>query len=364
MADHVLELPFPGRTLCAATADVAEQAPRFAVPAFVAGPENGVLARAVEALLPTADEGEPANAYSVLAIFGVSGTGKTHLARGLVRSWQERCGADSAEYLTSLDFRHALREAINANAVRDFRNRLRNRRLLALDDLDRLPNDDYLQQELRYTIDAFAENGGTLVVASSVAPGAMRNLAPEVLSRLMSGLTLRLAPPEDAARQRIIRHASTALGQPLSESASQQLAAGVTGTASDLFGALFELNTTVSPRSESDERRVDRYLAARAARRPTLAAISRVVAKHYGLPQKTLKSSTRRQSAVLARAMVVYLARELAGTSYQRIGSALGGRDHTTMLHSYRKIAKLVREDSATRDAVDQFRTSLQHGGG
>ena len=179
----------------------------------------------------------------------------------------------------------------------------------------------------------------------------------------MSGLTLRLAPPEDAARQRIIRHVSAALGQSLSEPATQRLAAGVDGTANDVFGAVFELNAAASPRPESDERRVERFLAARAARRPTLGAISRIVGKHYGVPQKVLKSSSRRQSAVFARAMVVYLARELAGTSYQRIGAALGGRDHTTMLHNYRKMSKLLHVDSAARDAVDQFRTSLQHGG-
>lgn len=370
MVDHVLEIPLPGRTLCAATAEGGASARRFALPAFVAGPENGLLASAVAALLPRDADESPTAAPPVFAIAGASGTGKTHLARGLVRSWQESYGTESAEYLAATDFRRTLREAIDANTVHQFRDRLRSRRLVAIDDLDNLPNDPYLQQELRYTIDAIHENDGTIIVTSAVAIGALRNLSADVRSRLMSGLTLRLAPPEKAARQRMVRHISAALGRPLSDSATKRLAAGVEGTANDVVGALFELNadTTHCPTradcDEQDEQTVERYLATRGTRRPTLAAISRVVGKHFGVAQKVLKSSSRRQSDVLARAMVVYLARELAGTSYQRIGAALGGRDHTTMLHNYQKIAKLLAQDATTRDTVDQLRSTLQFGGG
>jgi chromosomal replication initiator protein len=176
----------------------------------------------------------------------------------------------------------------------------------------------------------------------------------------MSGLVLRLAPPEDAAREQIIRHVSAVLGRPLSDQAAGRLAAGVTGTVNDLFGALFELNADNSGRAASDVRRVERYLATRAARRPSLQAILRVVGKHYAVPQKVLKSASRRQAVVFARAMAVYLARELAGVSYQRIGAALGGRDHSTMLHNYRKIVRRLDRDSACRDAIDELRTLLQ----
>jgi chromosomal replication initiator protein len=72
-----------------------------------------------------------------------------------------------------------------------------------------------------------------------------------------------------------------------------------------------------------------------------------------------LKSSSRRQAAVFARALVVYLARELAGLSYEQIGRALGGRDHTTMMHNYRKIQVDLRRHPTTRESVDQLRQIL-----
>ncbi len=357
MVDHVTEIPLPGRTLCAAPADGHTAPPRVSVPKFVAGPENRLAASAVNRLL---DSPEVRSTFGLLAICGASGTGKTHLARGLVQSWQENGGADCAEYVTAADFRHTLADAVKKDTVNEFRRRLRGRKLLAIDDIDRLPRDAYIQQELRYTIDALEESGAMLIVTSATPVSAARNLSVDVRSRLAAGLELRLAAPEEAARQRLAHHVSAALGRPLSEEASRRLAAGITGTAGDVFGALFELeNETLLPIG-SDVRAVERLLANRAARRPAIRDILQAVAKYYRITQKVLKSGSRRQSAVTARAMAVYLARELAGLSYERIGQALGGRDHTTIIHNYRKTVGNLQHDAATRDALSDLQRHLQ----
>lgn len=358
MVDHVTEIPLPGRTCCGASVDGHAVPLRATVGAFVTGPENRLAASAVNRLL---EFDEARTTSTVLAIYGASGTGKTHLARGLVRSWQERDGNECAEYITAADFHHTLADAIKTDTVGDFRRRLRGRRLLAIDDVDRLPRDEYLQQELRYTIDQCEENGGMIVVTSASPVGVVRTLAAAVRSRLAGGLELRLAPPEEAARQRLAHHLSAALGRPLSEEAARRLAAGVTGTAGNVFGALFELSAELSRPIGSDVRAVEKYLASRAARRPAIRDVLHVVAKYYRVPQKVLKSSSRRQSAVSARAMAVYLARDLAGLSYERIGHALGGRDHSTIMHNYRKIADALTRDGATRDALAELQRNLQH---
>jgi len=362
--DGIAEIPLSGRTLCGSSVDAAGRAMRVAVPSFVAGQENLLLASAVNGLLaqpaddPLTDADAPAASAAlpaVLALFGPSGTGKTHLARGLVQHWQQRCGAEAAAYFTATDWRHALTDAIKTNSVGAFRDRVRGLRLLAMDDLDRLPNSDYLQQELRYTLDACAEHGGLVVVTSSHAPGTLRSLSAGVRNRLRTGLELRLAPPGDESRAQIVRYVAAALGAALTDEAAARLAAGVDGTAHDVFGAVFELFADLAGRGGDDRAWVERYLARRAARRPGLRDILRVVAKYYGVPQKLLKSSSRRQSVVTARAMVVYLARQLSRLSYERIGDALGGRDHTTMIHSYRKIARLSACDPATREAIEEL---------
>jgi chromosomal replication initiator protein len=358
VVDHVTEIPLPGRTCCGASVDDHAARLRATIGAFVAGPENRLAASAVNRLL---EFDQVRATFLVLAIYGASGTGKTHLARGLARSWQEQHGNECAEYLAAADFHHALADAIKTDTVSAFRRRLRGRILLAIDDVDRLPRDDYVQQELRYTIDACEENGGMIVVTSASPVGVVRTIEAAVRSRLASGLELRLAPPEEAARQRLAHHVSAALGRPLSEEAARRLAAGVTGTAGDVFGALFELSAELSRPIGSDVRAVEKYLTSRAARRPAIRSILQAVAKYYHVPQKVLKSSSRRQSAVSARAMVVYLARDLAGLSYERIGRALGGRDHSTIIHNYRKTADALTRDGVTRDALVDLQRNLQH---
>ena len=138
-----------------------------------------------------------------------------------------------------------------------------------------------------------------------------------------------------------------------------RLAAGVTGTAGDVFGALFELATAdFRGRSAATSAPSNSSWPTAPPAGPPCATSSQAVAKYYRVPQKVLKSSSRRQSAVTARAMAVYLARELAGLSYERIGHALGGRDHTTIMHNYRKIAAALDHDAATRDALADLRAT------
>jgi chromosomal replication initiator protein len=127
------------------------------------------------------------------------------------------------------------------------------------------------------------------------------------------------------------------------------------GTASQLIGALYELFAEVPKGTPADSNHARRFLAARDARCPNLNEIVAIVARHYGVPQKLLRSHSRRQSAVQARAAVVYLARELTELSYAQIGRALGGRDHTTIMHSYRKIEGDCQQHLAMQQMLDDL---------
>jgi chromosomal replication initiator protein len=372
VVDRLIEIQLPGRAFSGSPALSAKSERTMVMPTFVAGPENRLLASAIERLLgdttvraaadgdATSDVVAAASPLpQVFAIHGSSGVGKTHLARGIVQRWQERHGPESAEYLTASDFRHLLIAAIKSETVAEFRQKIQARRLLAIDELDRLSRDPYVQQELRSTLDALAERGGTLLVTSTQAVSTLRNLNADIRSRLSVGLVLQLMPPEDAAKKRILRQASSTLGRSLSDEAARRLAVGIRGTASELLGALFELFADRVNWAGGDVRCVERYLAIRGARRPSLRSILQAVAKYCAVPQKMMKSSSRRQSVVLARSIAAYLSRELAGVSYKQIGAALGGRDHSTIMHSHRKIKRQIARDLATRTAIEELRIAV-----
>lgn len=361
MVEQILEIPLPGR-IAAPHSRGPDGEPAVVIPSFVAGPENRLVATAVNRLLECADREADAacprdwSAWPpvVLALCGPSGTGKTHLTHALVRHWQQRCGLDAAEYMTATDFRHQLNSALNDDEVVAFRNRLRTRKLLAIDDLQHLPDETYLMQELRYTLDAAVEQGGLVVVASNRPASGLANLTADVRGRLAAGLTLQLAAPGVAARLRIVQHVADALQRPLSDEALRRLAAGLRGTASRLVGALYELYAESAGPVEADH--AEQLVA---ARQPELADIISLVARHYRQPQKLLKSRTRQRSVVLTRATIAYLARDLTDASFDEIGRSLGGRDHSTIMHSYDKFKRDLQHDYTMQQTVEDLRRIL-----
>jgi chromosomal replication initiator protein len=350
--EYLSEIPLAGRTLVPTPARNANGASQTAQLGFIAGTENRLVASTMSRLM----RGDSSTSVPKrLALFGPSGTGKTHLAHGLVRHWNERRGPQTALYIIGVDFYRQLIDAVKRNSITNYRSALRAHELLAIDDLHQLPKYDYVSQELRSTLDHFEQNGCTVIVTSRRPANSLANISPDVRSRLSSGLLLQLSPPGKAARVRIIRRAAETLGRPLTDDAAKHIASGIRGNANHLFGAVFELCSKPSNRVKDEIDHDPAIVATRVNRQPNMREIVALVAKTYGMPQAQLRSQSRRQSIVAARAMVAFLARELAGASYDHIGRALGGRDHTTIIHSYRKIDRDRARDPVLQEEIDEL---------
>lgn len=239
----------------------------------------------------------------------------------------------------------------------EFRHLFRGRDLLAIEDLQHLPAQEFALQELRYTLDDYEERGATVIVTSTQSPSTLPNLPPDLRSRLASGLTLQLSPPGEQARAHFVSQASNVLGKPLSDEAAERLAHGIDGTPNQLLSALLQMFAANDGQTESQ--RATQVLNDRAANRPELREIIAAVARHLNIPQTQLKSGSRRQSVVFARNLVVYLAREISAATYEEIGRALGGRDHTTIIHSYRKLADERQNNPHTQEALSELQRIL-----
>lgn len=350
---------------------------------FIAGAENRLAVDAIQHLLAATSNtpGNPASLdnasldnaaddtprtspqadYNPWVLYGMSGTGKSHLARGLAAEWSRRRPTETVTCLTATEFAGQYVDAIEARAVDDWRARLRQPGLFVLEDVGQLVTRGAAQAELAQTLDALVDCGAVVVVTSRVAPSDLAGLTPRLRSRLTAGLALGLAPPGVDARAAIIEQLADSRTLALSKSAARLLAEGLAGGVPELAGALAHLEQRAGGANRCiDDAFVRHYLTERdAPRKANLQGIAARTARYFALRVADLQSPSRRRAVVVPRNVAMYLARQLTGKSLKQIGDYFGGRDHTTVLHGCRKAEDLIQTDPGTRHAIVELRQGL-----
>jgi chromosomal replication initiator protein len=356
MVDGVVDIPLPGRPLESAAQESGAAVARH----FVAGPENHLVEIAVRSVV----EGPP-NGYNPLVFYGPSGTGKSHLAHGLAAAWKARDRRQRVVCTTAVDFARELADAIETQAVDEFRTKHRGAAFLVVEDLGMLATRKSgklsAQEELIHTLDALVAEEHWLIVTSSVSPAALPGILPALQSRLTAGLLVPLSPPGIEARLAILEQLAAIRDIPLPEPVARVLAEGLAITAPELAGSLVQLAAPAKFQDDPfDVEAARRYVAKRTGRqRPNLHEIALATARHFSLRLADLRSPVRRRALVVARGVAVYLARQLTEESLERIGDYFGGRDHSTVMHSCRKTEVLIGCDPVVREAVERLKNSL-----
>lgn len=327
----------------------ALQAPAAAAP-YIVGPENHLLLPAIELLLADgpakdADRADAFRQFNPLVLVGGAGSGKSHLAQGLVRRLRRTLSPQSVGYFTAADFGREVQAAHADGRLPSWRHEIRSLRLLVVEDVDRLRPQPTIQNELRHTLDAVVESGGAVVVTAQCEPATIGTLDAAVRDRLAAGLTVRIQRPGLAARQAIIKAAADRRGAPLADDQVDRLARREVGSTAELLGRLASFET----------RGDDSAKPAGAGDADLLKQIIAVTARYFAVTQAALVGPSRRSSLVAARNAAVGLARRLTSLSYADIGRALGGRDHTTIMHAERRLAESLPHDSAMQQALDEL---------
>ena len=371
-------------------------APREGHSAFVAGPENHLVAAALLAVLSrgpsTADDqgqlASPILEASPLVLVGPTGVGKSHLAHGIATEFRRHEAPEHVILLPAIDFARQYSEAIELQAAGELTSQWRSARLLVIEDVGELVGPSTAQQskqwlqnaqwELCRTLDALEAAGGQAIVTANARPSTL-GLLPQLASRLAAGLVIEVASPGKAARELLAAELASRQGLPVTPALLNRLAAGITGSARDLYAALARLALAQRADEQSadcvdrvsgirfsierasiDRECVDRVLAEFAQQRePSLERIAAAAARHFGLRPAAVRGPSRQRHVALARGVAMYLARELTSLSLERIGDYFGGRDHTTVLHACRKLAVRL-DDPQTRAALEAVRSLCQ----
>jgi len=306
-------------------------APPSKLSAYIGGPENIATRVAAESVFAEQRHFNP------LILTGPTATGKSLAALAITHGWMRRNRTATAFSITAADFVYQYRDACFTDSLTDFRRRFQKAVFICLEDIQDLAGKTEAQQELAALLDdALAEN--RWVVATRREPCAA--LCPALMSRLSGGLVVNLRCPDIAARRELLERLADYYEYSFSPSSLDELASELDTTFPTLKHAVLSLGQACSPGGIVGVEQARKYLEQEVqAKSPSLRSITSCVARYFKLRVADLRGSSRKQSVVRARAMAMFLCRTLTDASLSTIGKQFGNRDHTTVLHAYRKVS-------------------------
>ena len=303
----------------------------------------------------------PARAYNPLFLYGGVGLGKTHLLEAIGHHLEQQ-GARVA-YLSAERFMNDLVHSLQHGRMEVFRARYRHVHALLIDDVQFLAGKDRTQEEFFHTFNALYSTGGQVVVSSDKPPQDIVALQERIRSRFSSGLIADLQPPDLETRVAILLRKAEERGLVLSSRVAMLVAARMRTNVRELEGCLTRIGAYASLNAQNITEElaetVLQQLVAERAEIMTSGRIQRTVAEHFGLKTSELKSKRRLRAITFPRHVAMFLCRELTDASLPEIGRQFGGRDHTTVLHSCTKIARLEAEDEQVARTLWHLRRTL-----
>jgi chromosomal replication initiator protein len=328
---------------------------RYTFENFVVGSSNR-LAHA--ASLAVAER--PARAYNPLFLYGGVGLGKTHLLHAIGNHCANN--KQSVLYVTSEEFTNDLINAIRAHTTQTFREKYRHIDVLLIDDIQFIAGKESTQEEFFHTFNSLHGLEKQIVITSDRPPKALVTLEERLRSRFECGLAADIQPPDFETRAAILRSKSERIGRIIPNEIIETIARRVQSNIRELEGSLTRvLAFSDLSNLPLDANLVDVALADLLPKRSTIepAEVIRQVAGAFGVSVQNLIGPDRRQEVVLPRQIAMYLLREEAKFSLPKIGEAMGGRDHTTVMYACQKVSDLLECDDKLRRQVIKIREQI-----
>lgn len=295
----------------------------------------------------------PGTQYNPLFIHGGCGLGKTHLIQGLCTRFIAEHPTRRWAYMTGEEFTNDYVQALRGGKVDAFRRRMRELDLLIIDDVHFLAGKKATQEEFLHTFNAIEALGKQVVMASDSHPKEIAEFGESLVNRFVSGMVVRVDPPNFGMRCEILKRLAVRQKLNLSEDVVAWVARRVTQNVRELEGAVTRIGAHAmlsEPRSDGLPGGISVELAQAALGeldRMMVAPVKpenvlTVVAAHFGIEAKDLMSGRRHRTVSLARSVAMYLVRKTAKLSYPEIGSRLGKRNHSTVISACRRIESAV----------------------
>lgn len=337
--------------------------PKYTFDAFVCGPSNRFAHAAALSVAET-----PGKSYNPLFVHGDSGLGKTHLLHAIGNYVRENFRNRLVRYVTSETFLNEFVDSIRTNTSSEFKRRYRGCDVLLVDDMQFIEGKEGLQEEFFHTFNELYQSSKQIVITSDRPPRSFVTLEDRLRSRLVSGLTAAVQPPDLETRLAILRKKAGGDRDKIPDEVFELIATHVKDNIRELEGALLRVTAFASIHgehltSELAASVLSDMIASKEPRPVTPGDILDATAKLFGFSVDELRGASRRRPLVTARQVAMYVMRELTDYSYPAIGREFGGRDHTTVIHAVEKISALMMERRQIYDQVTELIQCIRAGG-
>jgi len=332
--------------------------PRYTFDTFVVGACNRLSHAASLAVAES-----PARAYNPLFIYGGVGLGKTHLLHAIGQYSLINHDFSRVFYFSSEKFTNEFINAIRDNKTLDFRNKYRNMDILLIDDIQFLAGKEQTQEEFFHTFNTLHDNNKQIIISSDRPPKEIPTLEDRLRSRFEWGLITDLQTPDLETRTAILKKKALSDGMDIPDEVLHYIASKVITNIRELEGALIRIVAYASLSEapvtlELTEAALQDIIFTR-QKNITVKTVIDVTAENFNLKPEEILSKKRTQDIAMTRQVAMYLCRMLTDLSLPKIGEEFGGRDHTTVLHAFKKIDTLITKNSDFKNRIEMIKNDI-----
>lgn len=331
--------------------------PRYTLENLVVGPFNELAHAAAQSVLKN-----PGHVYNPLFIYGQTGRGKTHLIQAVGNQIKKVFPNKKVYYLTSERFGSEFFASIQEGKVQSFKDKYRKYDVVIMDDVQFFSNKDKFQEELFHFFNTFYDTGRQLVFSSDKHPNVIPGLEERLRGRFGVGMIVDIPEPDRESRMAIVRTKCNNHNITLNDEVTEYIAAAIEDNIREIEGVInvIACQTQLKGR-ELTINEIKNILKNNAKPKKMMSVkdVVKIVSDFYNVDEESIYNKTRRKEVVKPRQVAMYLLREDFSISFPSIGDKLGGRDHTTVIHSYEKIKSETKTNPVLAQELTQLRSML-----
>ena len=331
--------------------------PRYTFENFIVGSFNQLAHAAAQAILT-----RPGVQYNPFFVYGNTGLGKTHLIQAIGNSLKNSYSNKKVFYTSLEKFSVDYVNAMQVNRINAFKEKYRKYDVIVMDDLQFISTKEKTQDELFHLFNALYEDNKQIIFSSDRHPKFIPNLEDRLRSRFEMGMTIDINQPELESRIEILKRKFNEANFYPEKEILEFIAQAIDGNIRELEG----IANLVICQSQVKNKfltipEIKPLLknAVKPKRNLAIKDVIKIVADFYNIEEESIYEKSRKKEVVKPRQVAMFILREDFNISYPSIGEKLGGRDHTTVIHSYDKIKNDLEVDSLLLREIEQIRTSL-----